>query len=73
MSGQKIGGEYGQVRANIDAVKLNEYLAKHVRVIQTPVDVKQFKVRGVSSIHYSLDFGILLIESRSSDRYDRVV
>ena len=42
---KKIGGEYGEVRANIDAVKLNAYLKAHVPVVATPVDIKQFKVR----------------------------
>jgi len=41
---QKIGGEYGEVRANIDVEKLNAYLAKHTPGIKGPVDVKQFKV-----------------------------
>jgi len=40
---QKIGGEYGEVRANIDNENLNTYLAKHVPGIGIPVDVKQFK------------------------------
>ena len=44
---QKIGGEYGEVRANIDVHKLNAYLDKHVKAIKTPVDVKQFKVSNV--------------------------
>jgi hypothetical protein len=39
------GGEYGNVRANIDQVKLNAYLAKSVPAVTTPVTVKQFKVR----------------------------
>lgn len=45
MSGEpkKIGGEYGEVRANIDIDKLNAYLAKNAKVISMPVDVKQFK------------------------------
>jgi hypothetical protein len=42
---KKIGGEYGKVRANIDIDKLNTYLAKNVTAVNTPVDVKQFKVR----------------------------
>jgi hypothetical protein len=41
---KKIGGEYGDVRANIDTDKLNAYLAEHVPDAKTPVDVKQFKV-----------------------------
>jgi hypothetical protein len=41
----RIGGEFGQVRANIDLEALNAYLAKNVAVINAPVDVKQFKVR----------------------------
>jgi hypothetical protein len=40
----KIGGEYGEIRANIDIGALNRYLAKHTPGIKTPVDVKQFKV-----------------------------
>jgi len=43
-SPQKIGGEYGEVRANIDVERLNAYLAKHTPGIKGPVDVKQFKV-----------------------------
>lgn len=43
-SPQKIGGEIGEVRANIDIASLNAYLASHVPVIRTPVTVKQFKV-----------------------------
>lgn len=39
------GGEYGEVRASIDQVKLNAYLAKTVPVVTVPVTVKQFKVR----------------------------
>ena len=42
---KKIGGEYGKVHANIDIDKLNTYLAKNVIAVNTPVDVKQFKVR----------------------------
>ena len=41
---QKIGGEYGEVRANIDGDKLNVYIAAHVPVVATPVNIKQFKV-----------------------------
>ncbi|KAG6850875.1 hypothetical protein H0H93_007493 [Arthromyces matolae] len=40
---KKIGGEYGQVRANIDIDSLNSYLATHATTIKSPVDVKQFK------------------------------
>ncbi|KAF8648531.1 hypothetical protein AX16_006235 [Volvariella volvacea WC 439] len=40
---KKIGGEYGEVRANINVDNLNAYLAKAAPTIQTPVDVKQFK------------------------------
>ena len=47
-SSKKIGGEYGEVRANIDSGKLNAYLAAHVPAIATPVDIKQFKVRALS-------------------------
>ncbi|EIW54435.1 kinase-like protein [Trametes versicolor FP-101664 SS1] len=43
MSTSKIGGEYGEVRANIDAAKLNAYLAAHVPAVKAPVDIKQFK------------------------------
>ncbi|KAG5639110.1 hypothetical protein H0H81_006699 [Sphagnurus paluster] len=41
---KKIGGEYGDVRANIDIQSLNVYLAQHTSNIHSPVDVKQFKV-----------------------------
>jgi len=40
---EKIGGEYGPVRANINIEKLNAYLAKHVEAVSAPVDIKQFK------------------------------
>ncbi|KAL4248300.1 Acyl-CoA dehydrogenase 10-like protein [Abortiporus biennis] len=40
---RKIGGEYGEIRANIDVDKLNTYLDKHVQAIKAPVEVKQFK------------------------------
>ncbi|KAI0741115.1 APH-domain-containing protein [Earliella scabrosa] len=40
---KKIGGEYGEVRANIDAGKLNAYLAAHVPAVAPPVSIKQFK------------------------------
>jgi len=47
MSGEdqqkKIGGEYGKIRAIIDVEKLNAFLSENVEVIQTPVDVEQFK------------------------------
>ena len=42
---KKIGGEIGEVRANIDVDNLNAYLKKHVPVVNAPVHVKQFKVR----------------------------
>ena len=38
------GGEYGDVRAGIDEVKLNAYLAANVPVVTVPVTIKQFKV-----------------------------
>ncbi|KAF8520271.1 kinase-like protein [Hysterangium stoloniferum] len=41
---QQVGGEYGEVRANIDVEKLNEYLSSHVAAVRTPVGLKQFKV-----------------------------
>ncbi|KAF8070703.1 kinase-like domain-containing protein [Lyophyllum atratum] len=40
---KKIGGEYGEVRANVDIASLNIYLARHAPGIKTPVDVLQFK------------------------------
>jgi len=42
---EKIGGEYGDVRAVIDVEKLNAYLKVHVPEVSAPVAVKQFKVR----------------------------
>ena len=50
---KKIGGEYGDVRANIDGDKLNAYLVARVPAVVAPVDIKQFKV-GMSVA--SLDF-----------------
>ena len=41
---KKIGGDYGEVRANIDVAALNAYRARNAPRIKAPVDVKQFKV-----------------------------
>lgn len=46
---KKIGGEFGEVRANIDIESLNVYLAKHVEAVKAPVAVKQFKVSAQST------------------------
>ncbi|TFK23135.1 APH-domain-containing protein [Coprinopsis marcescibilis] len=40
---KKVGGEYGEIRANIDIDDLNVYLKQFTPAIKTPVDVKQFK------------------------------
>ncbi|TFK74646.1 kinase-like protein [Pluteus cervinus] len=40
---KKIGGEYGEVRAGIDADNLNAYLRTTAPSIETPVAIKQFK------------------------------
>ncbi|KAI5120279.1 hypothetical protein M0805_005336 [Coniferiporia weirii] len=40
---KQIGGEYGEVRANIDVGRLNAYFSEHVKAIKSPVVVKQFK------------------------------
>lgn len=40
---KKIGGEIGEVRANIDVANLDAYIEKHVPAIRTPVVIKQFK------------------------------
>lgn len=42
---KKIGGEVGEVRANIDVESLNMYLRRSVPAVEAPVGVKQFKVR----------------------------
>ncbi|KAF7315041.1 Acyl-CoA dehydrogenase family member 11 [Mycena indigotica] len=39
----KVGGEVGEVRANIDVARLTSYLAENVKSIRVPIDVKQFK------------------------------
>jgi len=39
------GEKYGDVRASIDQVKLNAYLAGNVPTVTVPVNIKQFKVR----------------------------
>ncbi len=44
-SQKKFGGEYGEVRASIDIDNLNTYLAHNTPGIETPIKVKQFKVR----------------------------
>ncbi|KAI0313307.1 kinase-like domain-containing protein [Amylostereum chailletii] len=40
---KKIGGEFGEIRANIDIANLNAYIGKAVPSIRAPVAVKQFK------------------------------
>jgi hypothetical protein len=46
---QKVGGEYGDVRATIDLASLNRYLVDHCPFMKAPVQVKQFKVRSQQS------------------------
>jgi hypothetical protein len=45
---KKVGGEVGEVRANIDVDALNKYLTAAVPAVKAPVKVKQFKVRYVT-------------------------
>lgn len=40
---KKIGGEFGEVRSNIDVDSLTTYLLKNVQSLRRPIDVKQFK------------------------------
>ncbi|KAL0072564.1 hypothetical protein AAF712_000327 [Marasmius tenuissimus] len=40
---KKVGGEYGDVRANIDVPNLVKYLEKHLPIMNMPIEVKQFK------------------------------
>ncbi|KAG7449720.1 kinase-like protein [Guyanagaster necrorhizus] len=40
---KKVGGEYGQIRANIDVPKLESFLARNVPEVRLPLQVKQFK------------------------------
>ncbi|KAF9647733.1 kinase-like protein [Thelephora ganbajun] len=40
---EKVGGEYGDMRAAINVEKLNAYLEAHVPEVSAPVTVKQFK------------------------------
>ena len=42
---EKIGGEFGDVRAAIDVEKLSAYLQAHVPEVAAPVTVKRFRVR----------------------------
>ena len=42
---KKVGGEYGEVRASIDVGRLEMYVDANVKVMKTPLEVKQFKVR----------------------------
>ncbi|KAJ7647726.1 kinase-like domain-containing protein [Roridomyces roridus] len=44
MASKKVGGEFGEVRANIDVQSLTTYLLKNVKALKGPIDVKQFKV-----------------------------
>jgi hypothetical protein len=44
------GGEYGDVRASIDRVKLNAYLANNLPAVTVPVTIKQFKVRPFATV-----------------------
>jgi hypothetical protein len=48
-----IGGEYGEVRANIDVEKLTAYLVRNISSIRAPIEVKQFKV-GPASVPIGL-------------------
>jgi hypothetical protein len=49
-SDKKIGGEFGEVRANIDVDTLSAYLLKNVKALRGPIDVKQFKVSHGSGV-----------------------
>ncbi|KAK1220365.1 hypothetical protein PQX77_016856 [Marasmius sp. AFHP31] len=40
---KKVGGEYGDVRTNIDVNNLVKYLEKHLPIMNMPIEVKQFK------------------------------
>ncbi|KAF8178677.1 kinase-like domain-containing protein [Mycena galopus ATCC 62051] len=40
---KNIGGEFGEVRANIDVDTLTTYLLTNVKTLRGPIDVKQFK------------------------------
>jgi hypothetical protein len=42
---QKVGGEYGDIRANIDVKQLDIYLQEHLEGYKSPLTVKQFKAR----------------------------
>lgn len=46
----QVGGSVGEIRSAIDVDALNAYLEKNVQELRTPVAVKQFQVRFVSSI-----------------------
>jgi len=65
MSGKKIGGEYGEIRASIDVDSLNAYLAKQTPGIKTPVNVKQFKVW--PGIFLLLPFSLFFSSGRYAD------
>ncbi|KZT35201.1 kinase-like protein [Sistotremastrum suecicum HHB10207 ss-3] len=56
-SAPKIGGEYGEIRANIDVESLNQYLATSVRRVQSPVVVKQFKYGQSNPTYFLTDAG----------------
>ena len=73
---EKIGGEFGDVRAAIDVEKLNAYLQAHVPEVTAPVTVKQFKVclgqisfATVCSRLYSVQFGQVRLNIPLSCKY----
>lgn len=62
---KKIGGEVGEIRANIDIDSLNRYIERHVPAVRVPVAVKQFKVR---LLPCNLIDNVLMPVGRSLDR-----
>jgi hypothetical protein len=57
---QKIGGEYGEIRATINIDNLNDYLSKHTPSIKAPIDIKQFKVSKKTRVPKNITHSFLL-------------
>ncbi|QRV98287.1 phosphotransferase enzyme family protein [Ceratobasidium sp. AG-Ba] len=51
----KIGGEYGEIRAEIDIRALNRYLEQHAAEVKVPVEVKQFKYGQSNPTYFLID------------------
>ncbi|KAJ7503016.1 kinase-like domain-containing protein [Mycena galericulata] len=72
MSTKKIGGEFGEVRANIDVETLTAYLLKNVKVLRGPIDVKQFKFGQSNPTYFLTDANKLKFVMRKKPAGDLI-